>query len=298
MSAPRSLRFEAESEVQAEIALLRRGYTQSGQWTLAQICWHVGLPIEKHLHPPEPADLQRTPEQEAIKQKFVDYIVAHHAPPPSAKDAPPSFIPPENAGDADIDRYVGLLDKLENYSHPRVMMGPIGPVTIAEFRACNVSHAAHHLAFLVPTVARRELKFSNTAELKSEINRLRNAPHAQLGKWSLARTCRHLETAIRLRMVPGPFPANTPEQEANRVKLDGLLTNGRLPSGIDAPPQAIPPEDAGDASIDALLATIDRFESFNGPIAPHRIFGHLSDGEARKLNLIHCAHHLSHLVPT
>src|SRR5450432_4043655 len=132
MSAPRTLRFDTESEVLTEIARLRRGYTQSGKWTLAQICWHVGLPIEKHLHPPEPADLQRTLEQEAIKQKFVDYIVAHRAPPPGAKDAPPSFIPPENAGEAQIDRYIELLDKLANYPHPRVMMGPIGPVSIDE----------------------------------------------------------------------------------------------------------------------------------------------------------------------
>ena len=82
------------------------------------------------------------------------------------------------------------------------------------------------------------------------------------------------------------------------LRLEAILASGRLPSGIEAPQPAIPPDDASDASVEALLATIDRFESFNGPIAPHRIFGNLSDAEARKLNLIHCAHHLSYLVPT
>ena len=241
----------------AEIARLRPGYTQTGKWTLGQICWHVGLPIEKHLNPPEPMDLQPTPEQTAKKTGFVDYIITHRTAPPGIKDAPPQFIPPETAGEADIDRYIALLGRMANYPHPKVMMGPVGPVTIQEFRLCNVFHAAHHLAFLVPKDGRRKLQFANTSELKSEIQMLRKKPHKQLGNWSLAKTCWHLETAIRLRMVPGPFPPNTPEQNANRAKLEMLLSTGQLPSGIQAPDAAIPPDNTTDASIDAWLLQSD-----------------------------------------
>ncbi|HEX3358858.1 MAG TPA: DUF1569 domain-containing protein [Tepidisphaeraceae bacterium] len=297
MSAPRTLRFDTEKEVIAEIGRLRVGYGKTGKWTLAQICWHVGLPIEKHLNPPEPMDLQPTPEQEAKKKGFVDYIVTHRSAPPGVREAPPQFIPPDTAGEADVDRYIALLDKMAKYPHPKVMMGPVGPVTIQEFRLCNVFHAAHHLAFLLPTNSRRELQFSNTSELKSDIQKLRKTPHKQLGNWSLAKTCWHLETAIRLRMVPGPFPPNTPEQNATRPRLEEILSSGQLPSGIQAPDPAVPPADAADASIDTLLATIDRFDSYKEPFAPHRIFGNLTDAEVRKLNLIHCAHHLSYLVP-
>jgi hypothetical protein len=99
-------------------------------------------------------------------------------------------------------------------------------------------------------------------------------------------------------MVPGPFPPDTPEQLVRKPKLREILAIGKLPSGIEAPAPAIPPADANESAIDALIATLKRFDSFTGPIAPHRIFGHLSDADARRLNLIHCAHHLSYLVPT
>ena len=59
-----------------------------------------------------------------------------------------------------------------------------------------------------------------------------------------------------------------------------------------------PPPVCGDDAIDSFLATLERFKKFPGPIAPHRLFGHLADADARKLNLIHCAHHLSYLTPT
>jgi hypothetical protein len=99
-------------------------------------------------------------------------------------------------------------------------------------------------------------------------------------------------------MQKGPFPPNTPEQDARRPVFEQVMRSGQLPSGIDAPSQAVPPPDAGDSAIDDFIKTLTRFKNYREPIAPHRIFGHLSDADARRLNLIHCAHHLSHLVPT
>src|SRR5262249_27856985 len=119
----------------------------------------------------------------------------------------------------------------------------------------------------------------------------------QCGSWSLSQTCWHLETAIRLRMVPGPFPADSPEQIARKPKLAEILATNKLPSGIQAPAPAVPPTDANESAIDALMATLKQWDAYKGEIAPHRLFGHLTETEAKKLNLIHCAHHLSHLVP-
>ena len=99
-------------------------------------------------------------------------------------------------------------------------------------------------------------------------------------------------------MVPGPFPPDTPEQVARKSKLREILASGKLPSGIEAPAPAIPPSDADESAIDMLTATLKRFDNYTEPMAPHRLFGHLSDADLRKLNLIHCAHHLSYLVPT
>jgi hypothetical protein len=297
----RALRLECEDDVLRELGRLRRGYVQGGKWTLAQIAWHVGLPIEKHLSPPPPG-AQRTPEQEAIKVRFVDHIIATGTPPPGAKDAPPNFIPPETASDADIDRYEATLKRMKEYPHDRVMMGPIGPVTIAEFRACNIVHAVHHLSFLHPALPgaprrRTGLSFADEDAVIADVQKLRRG-HAKAASWSLAQTCYHLDFATKARMQPGPFPPNTPEQDARYRAVPKILAAGKLPDGINAPAQAVPPKSCDEKVIDDLIATLTTFKNFKGEIAPHRLFGKLSDSEARRLNLIHCAHHLSYLVPT
>jgi hypothetical protein len=59
-----------------------------------------------------------------------------------------------------------------------------------------------------------------------------------------------------------------------------------------------PPANVPESTIDDLIASLKQLKAYKGEIAPHRLFGHIPDAEARKLNLIHCAHHLSYLVPT
>lgn len=297
MSDRRPLRFKTEDDVLAELAQLKRGYVRRGNWTLAQVAWHVGLPLEKHMSPP-PDGLERTAEQEVRKKGFVDHIIATGAPPPGAREAPPGFVPPDTAGDAEIDRYEANLRKLKAYPHARVLMGAIGPVTIEEFRACNLVHAAHHLSFLDPAPATRRsgLSFDTEDQIIAEIDRLRRG-YARTGDWSLSQACWHLNIGTQARMKPGPHAPDTPEQTARRPMLEKVLATGDLPEGITAPEPMLPPTSSDDSAIDALIASLRQFKTFTGEIAPHRLFGKLSDADARKLNRIHCARHLSFLVP-
>ncbi|MBC7783000.1 MAG: DUF1569 domain-containing protein [Burkholderiales bacterium] len=300
MSPTRSLQLDTEEQVLTEIANLRTGYRQTGNWTLAQICWHVGVPLDKFLNPPEPMDLAATPEQAAIKERFVDYVIAHRAPPPYIKESPPQMMPPPNAGDDAIDGYIENLHKLKAYPHPRVMMGPVGPVTAEEFRICNLFHASHHLSFLEPVAAapprRVRLKFDDLDQVAADIQTLRNG-YRKSGNWTLAQVCWHLDQAMQLRMKSTPMVPNTPEQDARKPLLEQVLATGALPPGLVAPDSLTPPT-VGETAIDAALETIQKFKNFPGPITQHRLFGNLPDATARRLNLIHCAHHLSHLVPT
>ena len=144
---------------------------------------------------------------------------------------------------------------------------------------------------------RRALNFNSEDDVIADVQRLRRG-HTQAGAWSLAQMCYHLEKSLRYRMQPGPFPPTTPEQAGRREMFQNIMASGRLPDGIAAPEQMMPPETCGDDAIDAFLATMREFKAFPGPIAPHRLFGQLSDADARRLNLIHCAHHLSYLRPT
>ena len=98
-------------------------------------------------------------------------------------------------------------------------------------------------------------------------------------------------------MKPSPHPADTDEQKARRPVFERVLVEQKLIPGIIAPPAMMPAADVPESAIDSLVSVLDEFESFDEPYAPHRIFGTLTTDERRRLNLIHCANHLSYLVP-
>jgi hypothetical protein len=296
----RSLKLADEEAVIAEVERLRSGgYVRRGKWTLAQIAWHVGRPLLLMQAPPPADDVRRTPEQEAKKKGFVDHIISTGTPPPHVKDAPPGLVPAEDVSEAEIDRFVGALRQMKAYPHARIVMGPIGPVAIDEYRKCNVFHAAHHLSFLEPreSVVRRELAFGDEKSIVEDIRKLKKMGYAKAGTWTLGQVCWHLDLATKGRMLPGPFPPNTAEQDARRSTKEQVLATGKLPAGLPAPEQFLPPAASGDEAIDACIGTLEKFAGFGGPISPHRLFGNLTLDEGRRINRAHCAHHLSYLVP-
>lgn len=297
-AAPRTLHLETEQQAIDEVRRLRQGYVQHGQWTLPQICWHLARPLINNTRPPEPMDLEPTPEQARLKAGFVDHIVKTRTSPPHMKEAPPSMVPPADAGEAAIDEFIAALRTLQAYPHPKVLMGPIGPVSTEEFRICNLVHASHHLGFVTPKYTRRQgLVFQSTDDVRADIAQLRNG-YKICGTWTLPQICWHLEQSVLAMMKPGPFPEDSPEQKARGDVLKKILADHQLPEGITAPPAMVPPADASEKAIDSFLAVLDEFDAYTEPLAPHRLFGTMSNDDRRRLNLIHCARHLSFLVPT
>ncbi len=143
---------------------------------------------------------------------------------------------------------------------------------------------------------RRILRFSSPDDVIDDVKLLR-AGCSKVGRWSLEQTCWHLNTVITNLMRPGPHPANTPQQNAAGARLEIILASESIKAGMPAPEKAVPPGDCGREAIDQFIETTQRWKSFGGPYAPHPLFGNLSNDEMRRLHLIHCAHHLSHLVP-
>ena len=150
---------------------------------------------------------------------------------------------------------------------------------------------------LVAPTRRVALRFETEDDAVADIQRLRSG-YTKVGAWSLNQICWHLDTAMQFRMRPGPHEPNTPEQDARRSMFEEVLATGRLPSGIASPSVVVPPADVGDDAIDGCIATLQKFKTFAGDFAPHRLFGHMPADVAHKQNLIHVAHHLSHLVPS
>jgi hypothetical protein len=144
---------------------------------------------------------------------------------------------------------------------------------------------------------KRQLSFKSEDEVIADLERLRRG-YVKAGNWSLPQAAWHLAIAVESRMRPGPFPPDSPEQLARKSALPGILASGKLPQGIQAPDAMTPQPDAPEDSIDRLIDALRRFKTYKGEIPPHRVFGAMPDADARQLNLIHCAHHLSHLVPT
>jgi hypothetical protein len=294
--ARRTLSFRSEDEAIAEIDHLRvGGYTQLKNWSLPMICWH----LSRGGSPKPPASPTPTAEQAERKKAFIDLILATGKGPPGFQ-APPHMTPKPDCGEDVVLQFRSILQELRDYPHPLVDFGPFGPVPIEEVRKLTLMHAGHHLSFLEPKQSgtrRSGVSYANEGEVIGEVKRLRRG-YVQAGSWNLPQVCAHLDKAVQFRMQPGPFAPDTPEQVKNKERIPGILAAGAIPEGIKAPEPMLPPADCGDASIDAFLATIEKYKRFPGPTAPHRIFGHLPEPDARKLNLIHCAHHLSYLTPT
>lgn len=148
------------------------------------------------------------------------------------------------------------------------------------------------------TEGRRTLRFERLDEVMPEVERLL-AGHETLGTWSLAQICRHLAMSMR-RAVD--LPASTTFDPALRVSDEQkrrVFETGQLPEALPGPPEIMPGE-VGDAraEADGLREAIAYFHaSPTGPQAPHRFFGPMSRDEWEQLQRIHCAHHLSFVVP-
>jgi hypothetical protein len=152
----------------------------------------------------------------------------------------------------------------------------------------------------------RELRFENLDDLRAEINRLNAGPYEQSGKWNLSQICNHLECWMRFPMDGFPRPPFMIAIIMKIIKVSNgqkmfrkILKTGKMNNGAPTAPETIfKPEYSTDReSVSRFLATIDRLERHTGPIHDSPLFGSMSIEECRKLQLIHCAHHLGFLVP-
>ena len=147
------------------------------------------------------------------------------------------------------------------------------------------------------TEGRRTLRFQTADEIMPDVERLL-AGYRTVGHWSLGQICNHLANTMR-RVID--MPASTPQDPSQWVseeRKQEIFASGMLPEGIPAPPQVLPTETTDDrAEAENLRQAIAYFQASPGPVVPHRILGPLSREEWERLQLIHCAHHLSFVVP-
>ena len=155
---------------------------------------------------------------------------------------------------------------------------------------------------------RRQLRFDTLADAVRDAENLLANGYDAVGKWTLAQCCGHLtnwlsypsdgfpKIPIVLRPVIWAL-RNT----VGRSKYETYVLEQSFPTGKPTIPQSVPApaSDRGDdrEAVAKLRAAAERYEAHTGDIHPSPLFGPLTKDEARKMHLVHCAHHLSFLVP-
>ncbi|WP_406697701.1 DUF1569 domain-containing protein [Singulisphaera sp. Ch08] len=145
---------------------------------------------------------------------------------------------------------------------------------------------------------RRTLSFATLDRVMPDVDRLLEG-HETVGNWSLGQICNHLAGAIA-GSVEG-FPFHAPwifRKTLGAVSRRRVFKTGRMATGIPLPARYSPKPDLDPrAEAEALRATLRFYAGFQEPLALHPVFGRLTRDEWNQLHAIHCAHHLSFVLP-
>jgi hypothetical protein len=153
----------------------------------------------------------------------------------------------------------------------------------------------------VPTInaARRALEFSSLDRVMPDVDHLL-AGHTVVGNWSLGQICNHLTSSLTCS-VEG-FPAMAPwvvRTTIGAVLLRRTLVTGRVPGFVKLPPRFAPKPGVDDrAEAESLRAALWLFASHSSELKAHPMGGRLSRQDWERFHCIHCAHHLSFVLPT
>jgi hypothetical protein len=129
-------------------------------------------------------------------------------------------------------------------------------------------------------------------------------PARRAVNWDLAQCCGHLANWLTYPVagfpkMPAPVRAVfwVISRALGRKMLAKYLAEG-MPAGKPTITESVPAAGGDDAAAVATLrAAAERFKAHPGEYLPSPLFGRLTRDEALKLQLRHCEHHLSFLIP-
>jgi Protein of unknown function (DUF1569) len=152
---------------------------------------------------------------------------------------------------------------------------------------------------------RRQLRFNDLDEVVRDAEGLLSKGYEKAGNWDLAQVCGHLAEWLRFPVegfprMPAPIRAIfwVARKTVGRKKLLTYITTGSFPAGKPTMPETVPPP-GGDPrqAVEKLRKSVERLKAYTGTIVPSPLFGAMTKDEAVRMQLVHCAHHLSFLVP-
>ncbi len=154
------------------------------------------------------------------------------------------------------------------------------------------------------STTRQRLEFPDLDAAVQHAEHLHREGYTKLGNWSLAQICEHLSDWLEY-MIDGYPPAPLPiramlwgmRATLGKSMLRKILATGQMRPGGPTMKQTVhPQEDLNETtSLKRFHDTVERFKAHDGGYHASPIFGPLSAEEGVKLQLVHCAHHLSYL---
>jgi hypothetical protein len=146
---------------------------------------------------------------------------------------------------------------------------------------------------------RRELTFHSLDEVMPEVDRLIAGGHTTVGRWSLGEILQHLARTLRMVLEPPMKPAPwIVRRTVGPLIFRRILGTGRMAAGIKGPAVLMPqPGRDARAEAEGLRATIRRFQEQLPERFEHTFFGPVTGADFARLQCIHCAHHLSFVLP-
>lgn len=151
---------------------------------------------------------------------------------------------------------------------------------------------------------RRKLTFATLDDVVRDAEHLRAVGYEEAGTWDLAQVCGHLASWLTYPVSgfpKAPLPIRvmlwTVSKTIGPRMFEKYMRDG-MSAGKPTMPQSVHSA-GGDVTgaIDRLREAAKRFEAHDGDYLPSPLFGPLTRDEARRVQLAHCSHHLSFLVP-
>jgi hypothetical protein len=151
---------------------------------------------------------------------------------------------------------------------------------------------------------RRKLSFASLDDVVRDAESLLAKGYDKAGNWDLAQVCGHLTEWMRFPIEGFPkLPLLLrPMFWLVRVTIGKKVRKKIVAQGFSAGSRTMPqtvPQAGGDAvaAVAKLKEVAGRFAAHTGPILPSPLFGAMNKDEALQLQLKHCEHHLSFLIP-
>ena len=122
--------------------------------------------------------------------------------------------------------------------------------------------------------------------------------HSTVGKWDLAQICKHLTIGLTGAVDGFDLKVSWFARLVAPIFLRWFLKRRAMPEGLKATEAVLPKPGLNlRAEVEALRAALRLFRAHTGPFPDNPLFGRMSRDTVEQFQCIHCAHHLSFVLP-